>query len=293
MPQIDRSPFGRTGHHSSRVIFGAAALFSMRQERADRLLETLLDYGVNHIDTAAAYGDSELRVAPWLKRHRSGVFLATKTGDRQGQAARESLHRSLERLGVDSVDMIQLHNLVDARDWEIAMGPGGALEALVDARRQGLTRFIGVTGHGFTVAAQHLRSLERFAFDSVLVPYNATMMRLPDYARDFEALVEVCQARGVAIQTIKSIAKERWDDGPGARFSWYEPLSEPAAIGRGVRFALSRPGFFVNSSSDGRLLPLILEAATRPATPPTPEELDADISRYGMQPLFGAGLDDI
>src|SRR3569832_95882 len=242
MPTIPRAPFGSTGHHSSRVIFGAAALYSMRQDRADRLLERLLDYGVNHIDTAAAYGDSELRVAPWLKRHRAGFFLATKTGDRDGRGARESLERSLERRGVDSVDLIQLHNLVDAIDWETAMGPGGALEALIEAKRQGLTRFIGVTGHGYTVAAQHLRSLERYAFDSVLVPYNATMMRLPDYARDFEALVAACESRGIAIQTIKSVAKKRWDDGPGGHFSWYEPLTAADAIDRGVRIALSRPG---------------------------------------------------
>jgi aryl-alcohol dehydrogenase-like predicted oxidoreductase len=290
---IERIPFGRTGHLSSRVIFGAAALFSMRQDRADRLLETLLEHGINHIDTAADYGDSELRIAPWMKKHRADFFLATKTGDRTKKAARESIHRSLERLGVDHVDLIQMHNLVDARDWEIAMGPGGALEALVDAQSEGLVRFLGVTGHGFTVAAQHCRSLERFAFDSVLLPYNPTMMRLREYAADFEALVALCEQRGVAVQTIKSIAKRRWDDGPGGHFSWYEPLTDADAIARGVHYALTRPGFFVNSSSDGRLLPLILDAASRPAAAPTPAEIDADVARYGMQPLFHAGLDDI
>lgn len=286
-------PFGRTGHESSRVLFGAASLYSMRQDRADRVLETLLERGVNHIDTAADYGDSELRIAPWMQRHRAGFFLATKTGARTRSAARESIHRSLERLGVDHVDLIQLHNLVDARDWETAMGPGGALEALVEARSEGLVRFLGVTGHGYTVARQHLRSLERFPFDSVLLPYSATMMRMPGYAADFEALVAACEARGVAIQTIKAIARRRWNDGPAGHFSWYEPLTDADAIGRGVRFALSRPGFFLNSSSDVRLLPLILDAATGPAVCPGAREIDADIARYGMQPLFHDGLDDI
>lgn len=290
---LQRAPFGRTGHHSSRVIFGAAALYSMRQDRADRLLDLLLEHGVNHIDTAADYGDSELRIGPWMKRHRKDFFLATKTGSRTKAGARESLHRSLERLQVDSVDLLQMHNLVAEDDWNTAMGPGGALEALLDARDEGLVRFVGVTGHGYTVAAQHRRSLERFPFDSVLLPYNATMMRMPEYAADFEALVETCAARGVAVQTIKSIAKKRWDDGPGGHFSWYEPLTDAGAIARGVHFALSRPGFFLNSSSDGRLLPAILDAASQPAVAPDAAAIDADIARYGMQPLFHAGLDDI
>jgi len=294
---LDRTPFGRTGHHSSRVIFGAAALYSMKQERADRLLDLLLEFGVNHIDTAADYGDSELRLGPWMQKHRGDFYLATKTGDRTKAAARESIHRSLERLRTDHLDLVQMHNLVAQDEWDIAMGPGGALEALVDAQREGLVRFLGVTGHGYTVAAQHRRSLERFPFDSVLLPYNATMMRQPAYAADFEALVDDCAARGTAVQTIKSIAKKRWDDGTGGHFSWYEPLTDPDAIRRGVRFALSRPGFFLNSSSDGRLLPLILEAAadTEGGTvaAPSAAEMDADIARYGMQPLFHAGLDDI
>lgn len=293
MGTIETSPFGRTGHLSSRVIFGAAALYSMRQERADRLLELLLERGVNHIDTAADYGDSELRIAPWMKRHRAGFFLATKTGARTKDGARESLHRSLERLGVDHVDLLQLHNLVDERDWQIALGPGGALEALVEARDQGLVRFLGVTGHGFSVAQRHLQSLERFAFDSVLLPYNTAMMRQAGYAADFERLVAQCERRGVAIQTIKSIAKRRWDDGPGGHFSWYEPLGDADAIRRGVHFALARDGFFLNSSSDGRLLPAILDAASLPAVAPTPGEIESDIARHGIEPLFSPGVDDI
>src|SRR5215470_8602767 len=202
---MDTLPFGRTGHRSTRIIFGAAALGAMRQERADRVLELLLEHGVNHIDTAAMYGDSELRIGPWMAQHRAQFFLATKTGDRTAEGARASVQRSLERLRVNQIDLIQLHNLVDEREWETALGPGGALEALVEARARGLVRFIGVTGHGTQTAAMHRRSLERFPFDSVLLPYNFTMMSTPAYAAEFEALVTLCHARGVAVQTIKSV----------------------------------------------------------------------------------------
>src|ERR1700685_390500 len=201
----DRAPFGRTGHESSRVIFGAAALGSMRQESADQILATLLEFGVNHIDTAASYGDSELRIAPWMAEHRARFFLATKTGERSGDGARASLERSLTRLGVDSVDLIQLHNLVEPDEWEVAHGPGGAVEALARARDEGLVRFIGVTGHGLRIAGMHLRSLERFDFDSVLLPYNFALWQDPGYRGDAETLMARCADRHVAVQTIKSV----------------------------------------------------------------------------------------
>jgi hypothetical protein len=147
----------------------------------------LLRYGVNHIDTAARYGDSELRVGAWMDRgHRKDFFLATKTGSRTGKEARDDLHRSLERLRVGYVDLIQMHALWHPDDWDVAMGPDGALEALVDARRQGLARAIGVTGHGWTIAAMHLRSLARFDFDSVLLPYNIFFHENERYRRAFE-----------------------------------------------------------------------------------------------------------
>ena len=225
---IPKEPFGSTGHTSTRILFGAAALGAMSQKRADATLELILEHGINHIDTAASYGEAEVRLKGFLREQRAGVFLATKTGDRAGADARDSLHRSLERMGVDSVDLIQLHNLVDEDGWEQALAPGGALEALIEAREQGLVRFIGVTGHGTRVAAVHRRSLERFPFDSVLLPFNHTMLTQPDYAADFEALLETCRERGVAVQTIKSLARRRWaDDDAGPRFSWYEPLRDP------------------------------------------------------------------
>ncbi len=283
---IERIPFGRTGHESSRVLFGAAALGAMRQEKADALLETLFEAGVNHLDTAASYGDSELRIGPWMQRHRDRFFLATKTGDRSYEGARESLHRSLERLRVDRVDLLQLHNLVDEEGWQRVFAPGGALEALVEAREQGLVRFLGVTGHGSLTAAMHRRSLERFPFDSVLLPCNFTMLGQPDYAADFEALVGLCAERGVAVQTIKSIARRRWREGPGPRFSWYEPLRDPEALRRAVHFVLARPGLFLNSSSDATLLPAILEAAAGAPEPPSEAALRADVERQAIEPLF-------
>jgi aryl-alcohol dehydrogenase-like predicted oxidoreductase len=294
---IERIPFGRTGHESSRTLFGAAALARMKQDRADRVLETLLRYGVNHIDTAASYGDSELRVAPWMQRQRDAFFLATKTHERTYTAARDGLRRSLERLGVDRVDLIQLHNLVEPGEWETALGPGGALEALIEAKDAGLVRFIGVTGHGTRAAEMHLRSLERFDFDSVLLPYNYAMMQAPEYARDFEALVALCRERGVAVQTIKSVARRRWQDETQPRFSWYEPLREPEALRHAVHWVLRRPGLFLNTSSDATLLPEILETASllgdeRAAEEPSDADMERDAARLGIEPLFVRGISD-
>ncbi len=289
---MDTLPFGCTGHHSTRVIFGAAALGAMRQEKADHILDVLLGYGINHIDTAAAYGDSELRIGPWMERHRHRFFLATKTGERTYAGARASVQRSLERLRVERIDLIQLHNLVDEQEWETAFAPGGALEALIEARAQGWVRFIGVTGHGTQAAAMHRRSLERFRFDSVLLPYNFTMMEMPAYAADFEALMTLCQTRGVAVQTIKAVARRRWQDDAQRRFSWYEPLKDPGAIRRAVHFVLARPGVFLNSSSDATLLSRILDAALEGAVPPSASDLQADVMRFAMQPLFVRGVSD-
>jgi aryl-alcohol dehydrogenase-like predicted oxidoreductase len=287
---IATSPFGNTGHQSTRVIFGAAALGGMRQDKADAVLEVLLEYGINHIDTAAAYGDSELRIGPWMREHRKRFFLATKTGERTAAGARESLQRSLERLRVDHVDLIQLHNLVEENEWETALGPGGALEALVEARAQGLTRFIGVTGHGTRIPSMHRRSLERFAFDSVLFPYNFTMMGIPQYAADVDALLAACDQRGVATQTIKSAARRRWQNGGGPKFSWYEPLRDKDALRRAVHFVLSRDGLFLNSSSDATILRPILDAAGDEPQAPARADLEADAARFAMEPLFIPGV---
>lgn len=286
---IPTMPFGRTGHHSTRVIFGAAALGSMSQQRADATLELVDRAGINHLDTAASYGESELRLAPFLSEHRDRCFLATKTGSRSGAEARAELERSLERLGVDHVDLIQLHNLVEPEEWATAFAPGGAVAALAAARDEGLTRHIGVTGHGLRIAGMHVRSLGEFDFDSVLFPYNFTLMQHDGYRADVDALRSMCVERGVAMQTIKAIARGRWPEPGQPHFSWYEPLTEADAIGRAVRYVLGNDDLFLNTSSDARLLPLALEAAAGHVTLPTDEEMRADAARLGITPLFAEG----
>ena len=233
---IPTAPFGSTGHQSTRTIFGAAAMWGMSDETESRpLLELLLRHGVNHIDTAASYGRSERRVGEWMREHRGRFFLATKTNERTYDGARAQVRKSLERLQTDHVDLLQLHNLVDPGEWETAMAPGGALQAAVEAREQGLTRFIGVTGHGVTVAAMHLRSLERFPFDSVLLPYNYAMMQNERYAADFERLAGVCADRGVAVQTIKGVTLRPWGERERTHITWYEPVTEQGDIDLAVR----------------------------------------------------------
>ncbi len=290
---IERIAFGQTGHLSSRVIFGAAALGAMKQERADATLAKLDEHGINHIDVAASYGDAELRLAPFLKTRRKDFFLATKTGLRTKQAAREQLHASLERMEVEQIDLIQMHNLTQMDQWEEAMGPGGALEALVEARDEGLVRFIGVTGHGTYAPSMHKRSLEAFDFDSILVPYNFSMMENPQYAEDFEALYALCTERQVAMQTIKSIALRRWrEDDAERRFSWYMPIREPEPLKRAVDFVLSRPGLFLNTTSDATLLDSVFQAAEGEILPPDRSAMAADAATLGVEPLFVRGVSD-
>jgi len=283
---IETQPFGRTGHVSTRTLFGAAALGQVSQAEADRTLEVLLEYGVNHIDTAASYGDAELRIGPWMERYRHRFFLATKTEQRTYQTAWDELRRSLERLRVDHVDLWQMHLLVDPEDWETAMGPGGALEAFVEAREQGLTRFIGVTGHGVTAPAMHRRSLERFGFDSVLLPCNYPLMQNPQYAADFAALVAVCQERSVVVQTIKSLARRPWGNKPHTRNTWYEPLEDQADIDRAVHWVLSRQDIFLITAGDIHLLPRVLDAASRFRSAPLEGEMEEMADRLEMASIF-------
>jgi len=279
-------PFGRTGHESTRTIFGAAALGRVTQDEADRTLDLLLRYGVNHIDVAASYGDAELRLAPWLKTHHDRFFLATKTGGRTYDAAKRQIHLSLERLGVEHVDLIQLHNLADPIEWDTALSPRGALDACVEARAQGLVRFIGVTGHGTQIAATHLRSLERFDFDSVLLPYNYLMMQDPHYAAMFERVVAACRERNVAVQTIKSIARRPWWGQERTRTTWYRPLEDQRDIDLAVHWVLACPGIFLNTVGDTTLLPKVLDAASRFTSAPGAATMQDATARLEMLPLF-------
>jgi aryl-alcohol dehydrogenase-like predicted oxidoreductase len=279
---MERAPFGATGHESSRVIFGAAALGSVSKGEADRALDVLLAHGVNHIDVAAGYGDAELRIASWLRRNPGTFFLATKTGERSYRGAREEIRRSLDRLGVDRIDSIQLHNLVDVIEWDTALSADGALEAAIEAREEGLVRFIGVTGHGLTVAKMHSLSLDRHPFDSVLCPYNWIMMQDPRYAETFDELAAKCEARNVALQTIKSLAYRPWEGREKTASTWYEPLRDQDDIDRAASWVLANRQAFLLTTGDVEILPMLLDAAERAGERPSDDEMSA----LGTAPLF-------
>ncbi|WP_345613080.1 aldo/keto reductase [Pseudonocardia adelaidensis] len=283
---IERAPFGATGHESSRAIFGAAALGSVSKRDADRTLELLLEHGVNHIDVAASYGDAELRIATWLRRHPGEFFVATKTGERGYAGAREQIRRSLDRLGVDQIDSIQLHNLVDVIEWDTALSAGGALEAAIEAREEGLVRFIGVTGHGLSVPEMHRRSLERFPFDSVLCPYNYVQMQDPRYAQTFDNLAEVCAERNVALQTIKSLAWRRWDGRTSTTATWYEPLRDQADIDLAAHWVLGNPQMFLLTTGDVEILPRLLDAVERYQQRPPDDRMASLARERDLTPLF-------
>jgi len=283
---IEKALFGRTGHESTRAVFGGAALSKATQEEADQVLEVLLRYGINHIDVAAGYGDAELRVAPWLRKHPGRFFLATKTGLRTYDDAKRQLHESLKRLEVERFDLIQLHSLADPIEWDIALSPKGALEACIEARDQGLVRFIGVTGHGAQIAATHLRSLERFDFDSVLLPYSYIMMQNPYYADAFERVAAVCQERNVAMLTIKSIARSPWWGRERTRSTWYEPFSEQSDIDKAVHWVLARPGIHFATAGDMSLIPKVLDAADRFTGKPPEAAMQEQLTRLEMRPIF-------
>jgi aryl-alcohol dehydrogenase-like predicted oxidoreductase len=286
---VPKLPFGSLNHLSTRAIFGAASLSQVSQDEADRALDVLLAYGVNHIDVAASYGEAELRLAPWFKRYPGHFFIATKTGQRDAPGAREELYRSLDRMGLDHIDLWQLHNLVDPIDWDVALSPGGALDVAIEARQQGLVRGIGVTGHGAQIAATHRRSLERFDFDSVLLPCNFITMQNPYYAQNFNALKATCQQRQVAVQTIKSIAMQPWLGQPHTSGTWYRPLQDQQDIDQAVWWVLAHPGIFLITVGDFDLLPKVLDAATRFEDSTQPERLasaESYLANLQFIPLF-------
>lgn len=278
--------FGRTGHQSTRLLFGAAAFSDVSQAEADQTMETVLEYGINHIDTAASYGESELRLGPWIEKHRDDFFLATKTGERTYAAAKEEFLRSLERLRTDSVDLIQLHYLVGDEEWDVAMGPGGVLEYMLEAKAEGLVKYIGVTGHDVKIAEMHLRSLEHYDFDSILLPYNYLMMQNPVYAEGFQKLLDMAQDRNIAVQTIKSITRRPYPADRRSHATWYEPLTDQASIDKSVHWVLGQPGIFLNTVGDITLLPLVLDAAIRFEERPSDADMAMMVAEWEMEPLF-------
>jgi len=283
---ISTLSFGRTGHESTRTIFGAAAFWDTPQKDVDATMDLILQNGVNHVDTASSYGKSEQLLGNWIRRHGRPFFLATKTGERTKQAAYDQIRRSLDLLHVSQVDMIQLHALHEEADWTTAFGPGGVVKAVIQARDEGLVRFIGVTGHGVPVPEFHLRSLAQFDFDSVLLPYSYIMMQNPRYAEGFNKVLAVCKERNIAVQTIKGITRSAWKDVQQNRTTWYRPLEEQADIDLAMHWVFGNPQVFLNMAGDINLLPHILEAAHRFVSRPTDHQMQALNQRLQMEPLF-------
>ena len=262
MISLPKAPFGRTGHMSTRTLFGAAALGEVDHDTAMRTMDLIVDRGVNHLDTAASYGNAEERLGPWLKDKRDSVFLATKTDKRTYKAAREELRRSLELMKVDNIDLWQMHLLVDEAEWQTAMGPGGALEAFIEARDEGLVKWLGVTGHGLNVAKMHMRSLERFDFDSVLLPWNWALSQISDYAADFAQLHKYCQEKNIAFQLIKTACHRPWREGEDrTRSTWYKTLEDQDSLDMAIHFAMGVEGSFLNTAGDVNFFPRVLDAA--------------------------------
>jgi aryl-alcohol dehydrogenase-like predicted oxidoreductase len=284
---IPRQIFGRTGHKSTRVIFGGYALSQATQTEADRALDLLLKYGINHIDTARMYGNAEKCIGAWMEKHRDDFFLATKTRKRGYKEAWEDLQASLNILRVDQVDLWQMHGLTNPVGWEKAMGVDGALEAFIEARDRGLVRYLGVTGHGNSVAEMHIQSLERFDFDTVLLPYSYWQMQNPRYAAGFKDLIGVCRERNVAVQTIKSIARRPWKNRTKTYNTYfYEPLETQDAIDKSVHWALGLPEVFLITAGDMRILPKVLEAANCFEERPLDAEMNALVDEFEIAPIF-------
>ncbi len=283
---IDKIPFGKTGHNSSRTIFGSVCLGEVSQQEADRVLDLLFEFGVNHIDTAPTYGEAELRLGPWMKRYRDQFFLATKTDEQTYLDAKEQFYRSLERLQVESVDLIQFHNLIDVVDRETIFGPGGALEFMIEAKTQGLTRYIGITGHGLDTPRFHLQTLERFEFDSVLLPCNYLLMQNPNYAAGFQKLLSYCHRHQIAVQTIKAIARGYWGNNKRSHRTWYEPLTDEEAIAANVDWVLGIPEIFLNTVGELQELPKVLKAASNYKQRPSEKHMSFVVEKMKMKTLF-------
>ena len=283
---IPQKSFGRTGHLSTRTIFGAAALGIVTQKEADQTLDLLLEYGINHIDTAASYGESELRIGPWMKEHRNDFFLATKTEKRTYQEAKDEIKRSLDRLQVDQVDLWQMHYLVDPDELKTAFSPGGALEAFIEAKEEGLIRYLGVTGHGLIIPSHLEICLDNYPFDSILLPYNFVQMQNPIYASEFDSLTHRCKEQNVAVQTIKSISRGPKAEGDHNHATWYEPLVGDRSISNAIHWVLGNPDVFLNTVGDIHLLKKVLQAADTYESRPPDEIMQADLEEFGVKPLF-------
>ncbi|GAB4509959.1 MAG: aldo/keto reductase [Anaerolineae bacterium] len=258
---MEQRQLGRTGHMSSLVIYGGAALGQSTQDEALEALESAAAAGVNHIDVAPSYGHAETLMGPWLEQNRARVFLGCKTTERDRDGAWRELEQSLKNLRVEQLDLHQFHAVTRFDELDAIFAPGGAFEAFQQAREQGLTRYLGITGHGMDAPAIQLAALERYPLDTVMFPLNPVLYARPDFRRDAEALLAACGERGVGVMIIKSITKQPWGDQERRFNTWYEPYEEQASIENGVRFALSQPNVTaIPAAGDTRLLSRVLKA---------------------------------
>jgi predicted aldo/keto reductase-like oxidoreductase len=257
---MEKRRFGRTGHDSTLAVFGAVALGQINQTLADKVIQQVIDSGVNHIDIAPSYGDAEARLGPWMPNIRNDFFLGCKTTERKKEHALREFHESLQRLQVEYFDLYQLHAVTSIKELNACTAKGGALDGILEMREQGLTRFIGITGHGMEAPVVFLEALDRFDFDSLLFPINPTLFANADYRRETEKLLDLCEERDVGVMTIKSIAREPWGDRPHTYHTWYLPFEEQAAIQENVNFVLSQKLAHLCTAGDYRILPKVLKA---------------------------------
>lgn len=278
--------FGRSGHLSTLAIFGAAAFYQVEQAVADQAMQTVIEYGVNHIDVAPSYGVAEERLAPWMAKERQRFFLGCKTTERTREGASAELGRSLKRLGVEYFDLYQIHAVTSLDELDQVTRPGGALEAILAARQAGLTRYIGITGHGVQSPQVFLEALRRFDFDSVLFPVNFIQYANPVYRQAAEELLRQCRLKDVGVMAIKSIAQRSWGEQPKNRATWYQPFSDPQAIQSAVNFVLSQDVSGVCTAGDVGLLPLVLQACQDYTPMSRAEQQNLIRSAAACEPLF-------
>lgn len=252
--------FGRTGHLSTVAVFGAAAFWEVEQKDADRVMEIAIEAGINHIDVAPSYGQAELRIGPWMKTERERFFLGCKTMERSKEGAWREMRESLERLQTDTFDLYQCHAITTMEELDSIFAKGGAMEAMIEAREKGLTKYIGITGHGVDAPRVYLEALRRFDFDSVLFPLNFVQMANPEFRESAEELIAACRAKDVGTMIIKSITKGPWGDKAKTAATWYEPFDQMDEIQRAVNFALSYDVTGICTAGDTNILPMVIRA---------------------------------
>jgi aryl-alcohol dehydrogenase-like predicted oxidoreductase len=279
---MEKRRFGRTGHQSTVAIFGGAAFWEIEQAAADRVMEMVIKAGINHIDVAPSYGQAELRIGPWMKKDREQFFLGCKTMERTREGALREMEESLKRLQTDSFDLYQCHAITTMDELDAIFAKGGAMEAMIAAREQGLTQYIGITGHGVDAPRIYLEALRRFDFDSVLFPLNFIQMTIPEFRQATEELIATCKAKDVGTMIIKSITKGPWGEKPKTATTWYEPFDKMDEIQRGVNFVLSHDVTGICTAGDINILPMVIQACENftPLTLQEQEELIESGSQF-------------